>query len=129
MRYLNKFAFSLFFAISLIFYAPASATEMVEQAVIVHFKYGSTDLTPLFNLERRLENAILKARAGEYDGNEVAIDGSEGYLYMYGPDADRLYEVVAPILTVEPFMEGAKVKKRYGPPQDGVREVTITIAP
>lgn len=100
-----------------------------EQAVIVHFSYGSTDLHPLFNLEDRLEKAIIAARVGEFDGDEVAADGSDGSLYMYGPDADRLFETVKPILQSTHFMRGAKVVVRYGPPKDGTREVIVTIAP
>lgn len=102
----------------------------VEHAVIVNFTYiGSTDLSPLFALERQLEEAITSARAGEYDGNEVAVDGSHGCLYMYGPDADKLFAVVRPALEACGFMKGAKVRLRYGPPSDGVRESTVQLAP
>ncbi|GMV92378.1 MAG: hypothetical protein AMXMBFR82_21560 [Candidatus Hydrogenedentota bacterium] len=97
-------------------------------AVIVHFQYGSTDLSRIFQLEKRLEDAIETSRAGEYDGNEIAVDGSDGSLYMYGPDADRLFDVVRPILESTDFMQGAKVMLRYGPPEDGVEEKTLILA-
>jgi hypothetical protein len=100
-----------------------------EHAVIVYFNYGSTDLQPLFALEDKLEQAISAANAGEFDGNEVAVDGSDGYLYMYGPDADKLFEAVRPVLESSSFMKGAAVTKRYGPPEDGIREVVVRIAP
>src|SRR5215470_4027565 len=101
--------------------APIEAKEP-EHAVIVKFDYGSTDLKPLFDLEQSLETAILDASAGEFDGNEIAADGSDGSLYMYGRDADRLYQVIRPILEGCSFMQGAKIKLRYGPPAEGVRE-------
>ncbi|MBX9660293.1 MAG: hypothetical protein K2X00_17175 [Nitrospiraceae bacterium] len=94
-----------------------------EHAVIVHFDYGSTDLKPLIDLEHRLQTAIAEAAAGEFDGNEVATDGSDGFLYMYGPDADVLFTAVRPVLEACAFMRGARVRVRYGPPADGVREV------
>jgi hypothetical protein len=100
-----------------------------EHAVIVHFTYGSTDLGRLFALEEKLEVAIAEAKAGEFDGDEIAVDGSDGSLWMYGPDADRLFQVVEPILRASPFMRGARVKLRYGPPADGVLEKELTIAP
>jgi hypothetical protein len=101
-----------------------------EHAVIVHFfNYGSTDLQRLFALEEQLEQAIADAGVGEFDGNEIATDGSDGYLYMYGPDADRLFEVVRPVLESVDFTRGAQVVKRYGEPIHGVRETTVTIAP
>jgi hypothetical protein len=100
---------------------------MAEHAVIVNFNYGSTDLEPLFELEEQLETAIAEADAGEFDGNEIATDGSDGTLFMYGPDADRLFDVIRPILEAAPFMKGARVRKRYGPPEDGVREAVVDV--
>lgn len=100
---------------------------MADHAVIVRFDYGSRDLSPLFELEDRLEAAIEAAQAGEYDGNEIAVDGGDGSLYMYGPDADRLVDVILPVLVAAPFMKGAAITKRYGPPEDGVREVEIEV--
>ena len=111
--------------------APASAPPepRLEQAVIVHFNYGSTDLTQLFELEGKLAQALSAAGVGEYDGNEISADGSDDTLYMYGPDADRLFQTVEPLLKTTAFMKGAKVIVRYGPPADGVREREVTIAP
>jgi hypothetical protein len=98
-----------------------------EQAVIVEFQYGQSDLEPLFELEGRLTSAIEAAGAGEYDGNEIAADGSDGSLYMYGPDAARLAEVVRPILEAAPFMKGARVRIRYGEPGADVREDVVQL--
>ena len=99
----------------------------MEQAVIVHFSYGSTDLSRLFKLEDQLIEAIDMAGTGEFDGNEVAADGSDGYLYMYGPDADALFKTVKAILESTDFMKGATAILRYGPPEDGTREVDVKI--
>ncbi|HZD59243.1 MAG TPA: hypothetical protein VE439_02160 [Anaerolineae bacterium] len=101
----------------------ADVPKNPEHAVIVHFAYGKTDLQPIFDLEDRLEAAINEAGVGEFDGNEVAQDGSDGYLYMYGPNADRLFETIRPVLETSDFMKGASVKLRYGPPKDGVKEI------
>jgi hypothetical protein len=105
---------------------PTSGASM-EQAVIVHFQYGSTDLSRLFALGDKLGRAIKNANAGEYDGNEVATDGSDGFLYMYGPSADQIYRVIEPILTSTDFMHGAEVVRRYGPASSSAREVSTTI--
>ena len=100
---------------------------MTEHAVIIAFHYGSTNLDRLFELEDQLEKAISEAKVGEYDGNEIAVDGSDGSLYMYGPDADRLFAVVEPIIRANSFMKGARVKRRYGAAQSGAREATSII--
>ncbi len=101
---------------------------MSEQAVIVRCNYGSTNLEALYDLEDKLAARIEVAKAGEYDGNEIAADGSHAILYMYGPDADALLAAVRPILETTPFMKGATIRVRYGPPEDGVREIQVTLA-
>lgn len=116
---------------SRIFGAEPGITETrVEHAVIVRFAYiGSTDLEPLFTLEAQLESAITAAQVGEYDGNEVAVDGSDGTLYMYGPDADKLFTAIRPVLETCSFMKGAVVTLRFGPPEDGVAEREVRLTP
>jgi hypothetical protein len=103
------------------------AVPVTEHAVIVHFQYGSTDLSRIFALEEQIEQAIAEAGVGEFDGNELATDGSDGFLYMYGPDADALFGAVRLRLEAADFLQGARVKLRYGPPHDGVREVEIEL--
>jgi hypothetical protein len=100
---------------------------MSEHAVIVHFEYGSTDLELLYELEDQLIAAVEKADAGEFDGNEMAIDGSGGTFYMYGPDADKLFDAVSPVLKATSCIRKIRIAKRYGPPQSGVKETVIEL--
>jgi hypothetical protein len=59
----------------------APPQKPVDHAVVVKFDYiGSTDLTPLFDLEKKLEATINGTKVGEFDGNEVVTDGSDGML-------------------------------------------------
>ena len=100
---------------------------MSEQAVIVELQYGQTDLDPLFELEDKLIAAVDSAGVGEFDGNEIAQDGSDGSLYMYGPDADKLFEAIQPVLQEATCIRSIVATIRYGPPQDGVRERQVKI--
>jgi hypothetical protein len=100
-----------------------------EQAVIVHFAYGTTDLQPLFMLESQLEEVLAKTKVGELDGNEVALDGSDAYLYLYGPDADVLLEAIRPTLLAAPFMKKASAKKVYGELGSDVQRVEVELVP
>jgi hypothetical protein len=97
---------------------------MAEHAVIVRFTYAADGLDPLFALERRLEAAITNAGVGEFDGNEIATDLSDGFLYMYGPDAEALFRVVKPLLSQSTCFRTAAATLRFGPPEDGVPERT-----
>jgi len=87
---------------------------VTEQAVIVHFEYGKPDWTPFFEFEKTLETSIAATGVGEYDGNELAVDGSNGTLYMYGPDADKLFDVVKPHLASSKLLKNVEVTLRYG---------------
>jgi hypothetical protein len=74
-------------------------------------------------LEDRVMNAIDAEGVGEYDGNDV---GQGWYtLYAYGPSADRLAEVVVPIVQAANPPSGSYTVKRYGPP--GSREVRVNL--
>jgi hypothetical protein len=83
--------------------------------MMVHFDYYPKDLARIHRLEHRLESAIKRAGVGELGETEFHLDGNDGYLYMYGPDAGRLYTVVSPILKSSPLMTDAEVTKWYGP--------------
>jgi len=101
-------------------------TAMSEHCVKVTVPFQGTDLGPIFELEDQLITAIENSAAGEFDGNEVGE--SEAVLYMYGPDADALYAAVVPVLRSSPIARTGTIILRYGPPEDGTREVRLAIA-
>ena len=104
-----------------------NTVENPEHAVIVHFNYGLANIDTLHKLEKKLERVIAENKVGEYDGHEIAIDLSDGILYMYGPDAEALFKTVKPTLAASSFMKGAKANLRFGPPEDGTREIEVLI--
>jgi hypothetical protein len=91
-----------------------------EQAVLVFIKLGGdafpvpSEREALLALEERVDRAIQGSNLGEFDGNEIG----EGYwrLYSYGPSADRLSEIVIPILSKWPVPAGSYLLKRLGGP-------------
>ncbi|MEU9001551.1 hypothetical protein [Streptomyces sp. NPDC048551] len=93
----------------------------VEHAVIARYRLGGDGFGEPGQREavRRakslLTEAIEQAGAGEFDGNEFG--GGEVVLYAYGPDADALFAVMAPILRDLPFRP-AHVTLRHGPADD-----------
>lgn len=92
--------------------------QLEEHAVIVIFDYGSTDLGALFEVETRLEEVIAAADVGDYDGNEIAVDGSDGTLFMYGPDADALFAAVRETLLKSECLSNVRISLQYGPVDD-----------
>ena len=76
--------------------AAQEAPKPLGPAMMVHFDYYPKDRPRIDALEHRLANAIKHADAGELGETEIHVDGNDGYLYMYGPDPDRLYSVTSP---------------------------------
>lgn len=98
-----------------------------EQAVIISFTYGLDDLSYLHALEDKLESLLAEQNIGDCDGHEIATDLSDGFLYFYGPNAEVLFKTINPILQSTAFLYGAKAKIRFGPPEEGVREIEVVI--
>jgi len=98
-----------------------------EQAVIIYFNYGLSDLKPYYDLSEKLDKLVEESGVGEYDGHEMAVDKSDGSFWLYGPDAKKLYEVIKDTLATTSFMNGALVKLRFGPPEDGVEEISFNL--
>ena len=94
----------------------------MDHAVLVHLplsddEFGTeAEREAIFALTDRMESAIADAGAGEFDGNEFG--GGECVLFMYGPDADRLFNAVQPLLASSRFARGGHVVKRYGDASD-----------
>ena len=103
----------------------------MEQAVIVYLllndgQFGtSQERESILALEDRLEQVAGNASVGEFDGDEFG----EGkcILYMYGPDAERLFVVIEPVLKSSPAAAGGYAIKRFGEAADpGAKEVRVT---
>src|SRR5436190_1978905 len=87
-----------------------------DQAVIVtFFNYEFEGLEELHELEKKLDDVITKNSLGKYDGHEIALDGTDGTLFMYGLSAEQLFIAVRPILEETDFMRGAIAILRFGP--------------
>jgi hypothetical protein len=114
---LRRRAFNIFLCVAL-FAGGAAASEQSLRppgpVMMVHIDYYPKDLPRIRVLERRLESAIKRAGVGELGETEFHLDGNDGYLYMYGPDADRLDVAVRPILESSTLMINAEVTKHYG---------------
>jgi hypothetical protein len=99
-----------------------------EQALVIKLKLqtqlGSPqERTRIFDLEDSLQHAIEELGVGEFDGDEFG--DAECSLYLYGSDANRLFEVAYPILRAFSPQRTSFVIKRFGPP--GAPEQRISL--
>lgn len=94
-----------------------------EHAVLVHLASPAVGDIALDEIEEPLIEAIDNAGAGEFDGHEIGPDGPT--LYLYGPDADRLFTAAEPILRSTSLPPGSHAIVRYGDPGAEERRVDL----
>src|SRR4028119_1034301 len=95
-----------------------SQEQNLEQALLVYLKLSNDEFgdfgerEAIFRLEDEVEPKVLSSGAGEYDGHEFG--GGFGALYIYGPEADKLFDVVIESVMDRPPRAGSYIVKRYG---------------
>ena len=97
---------------------------MSEHALLIHITSLLDDDAGLDVIEDALIEAIGDSGVGEFDGNDIGTDGA--VLYMYGPDADALSNVVEPVARAARVAPGSYALKRYGE-EPGARGVRIDL--
>ena len=94
-------------------------------AVILHLVPG--EAFDLGEVEAGLD-AVADKLGAEYDGNELATDGSEARFFLYGEDADALFKAAAPGVQRAAIMPGSYAIKRFGDASDpSAREERIKL--
>jgi hypothetical protein len=99
-----------------------------QHALLLHLVVEPCDMDGIVEryhaIQDELEEAVLVHHAGVLDGDEW----SEGLctVYFYGPDADQLWDAVAPVLEKHPFPKGSHAIRAYGPP--GSRSERVDLA-
>ena len=102
--------------------------DQPQQAVLVHLDgtglpdhiYHDYDLA---TIEDRLIEVLEREGLGEFDGNEVGP--GQTTLFMYGPDAERLFDGIEQTLRGYPLCQGAHVEIRHGGPGAQQRELRL----
>ncbi|MGK7390098.1 MAG: hypothetical protein ACNS60_07095 [Candidatus Cyclobacteriaceae bacterium M2_1C_046] len=96
-------------------------------SVVVYFTYYQDGLDALHELDLKLDNIISEKGVGTYDWHEIAMDDSDGSIYMYGPDAEQLFKAVKPTLDKVPWMKGAIAVLRFGGNDADALELEVEI--
>lgn len=109
--------------------ASGSASQpQLEEAVLVLLEgTGSPEQldqqTGLAAVANELKEFIKREGLGEFRGDEFGP--TETTLFMYGPDAERLFAGIEPILRGSPVCRGARVLIKRGGSDGSQREVKI----
>jgi hypothetical protein len=98
------------------------------QAVLVHLDgVGLPDhiyqVCDLATIDEMLTEVLERDGLGEFDGNETGP--TETTLFMYGPDAEKLFAGIEGTLRAYPLCGGARVVIRRGGPGAAQREIRL----
>lgn len=98
----------------------------MEQAVLIDIplaaEFGTDEeRQALVATEDRIIEVL--GSTGELDGNEFG--DSRCRFYLYGPDANAIWDKVAPVVAEAPLPRPITVEVRYGPPGADGRTVTV----
>jgi hypothetical protein len=90
-------------------------------------RYGTPgERAKLIEFEGALSYAIDAAHAGELDGDDFGQ--GQCILYTYGSDADALFDAIQPVIRAHPELTaGGYAIKRYGLPENGIREAKVNL--
>ena len=99
---------------------------MDKQALIIRLYHlgeraddiGMEALDALLVLQQQLTSAVEETGLGEVDGNEIALDDSEGSLWLYGPDARAMLKAALPVMCHSALAPGGRAILRYGEAAD-----------
>ena len=99
--------------------------EPAEHRVLLSIALGTEGRAvpeDLVRLEEALAEALAAAQVGQIDGHEVTF--GRYHLVLRGPDADRLFAALEPLLRASPRAAQATVVKRHG---RGSRDVRVEL--
>jgi hypothetical protein len=100
-----------------------------QEAVLIHFDFGPKPngdhfgFDDMVDLEDKLIAIMERSHVGELDGNEVGK--TDGTIFTYGPDANRLFSAIEPTLRSHPLCNGARVILRQGGPDSPNNEIRL----
>jgi hypothetical protein len=105
---------------------PEHCVQLIVKLSDENFGKGD-ERTGMYEIEDALELALEESDAGEYDGHEFG--GGKCVFYMYGENADELFNALRDTLEMlkQTLAGRARVVRRYGPPEEGVREETAEL--
>lgn len=86
-------------------------------------KNGVFDPNPMVALADELDGLVTADGLGELDGYEIADDGSVGTIYLYGANAQAMYDAVRETVESSPVTRGGMAFLYFGDVMDEATRV------
>lgn len=109
--------------------AVSSDSSKTEEFLTIHFTdYGNANLNRVFEVSDEIKEALHESRLGEFDGNLLAVDGSDGYLFLFGPNVRELYESIKPILLRTTIFKNADIRLGFQGGKKAIHEKLLQVS-
>jgi hypothetical protein len=100
-----------------------------EHAVLINFWYGKESDEEFYDMTLALHKFMEDNQIGRYDGHEINVDNTDGTLFFYGKNAEKLYKYILPELLKYDFLIGANVYLRFGGIKNGTLDIEFKLEP
>ena len=93
----------------------------------IYFQHGIRDIIPYSDFIQKIRLTLSESGAGEYLGDDMAIDGGDAEGVFSGQSARALFEILRDDLDKLSFMRGARVTLVFGELDSGARQEEFNI--
>ena len=100
-----------------------------EHCVIISFWYGKESDDEFYEMIKSLYDFMKDSEIGRYDGHEINMDNTDGTLFFYGENAERLFKHIRPELLKYDFLLGSDVYLRFGSFNDEANDIEFKLEP
>jgi len=80
------------------------------QHLILYFRHDVRDLIPWCEFIETLRPELAQSGAGEFESDDMAIDGGDCEAIFRGPDVEALFEILRPQFQNLPFLRKPTTK-------------------
>ena len=80
------------------------------QYLILRFQHGIEDIIPWCEFIEKMRLHLARMGAGEFEGDDMALDGGDCEALFRGPDVEKLFAVLLPHFRTLPLLVKATTR-------------------
>ena len=97
------------------------------QSIVVYFEGWINSLEPVHRLSEQFRELLSEDEKADFDGHEIAMDGSHGTLYFYCNDSKELWDIIKPILQSADLLKCTQAVLRLGRLEEHAEQIIIDL--
>ncbi|WP_424961142.1 hypothetical protein [Ekhidna sp.] len=98
-----------------------------KQSIVVYFEGWINSLEPVHRLSEQFRELLSDNEEADFDGHEIAIDGSHGTLYFYCDDSKVLWKQIKSTLESADLLKCKQAILRLGRLEENAEQIIIDL--